>query len=462
MAAANSQILTVAQMRAAEQALIDGGTGVDALMARAGRGAAEWVWRLAWPRPVTVLCGPGNNGGDGYVIAEALRKRGLDVAVVAPLEPATDAARNARAAYNGAMLDAPDGRHGGTLVDCLFGSGLTRPLSGDLLALLNALAKAHAHRIAVDLPSGVDSDSGELLNEGLPDYDLTVALGAWKFAHWLMPASAKMGERHLVEIGVDHIAGAALLIERPKLAAPAADAHKYTRGLAVIVAGAMPGASLLAAEAAMHGGAGYVRLAADEPPQAAPAELVVQPEALRDSRADAALVGPGLGRDEAARRRLGEALARHLPLVLDGDALALLAPRTLAGRGAPLLLTPHEGELSALATAFGIFAQGKLAVARELARATGAVVVAKGPDTAIVAPDGRVAIARQAPSWLSTAGTGDVLAGLAVSRLATGAPPFAAACEAVWLHGEAARLAGPAFAVPQLIGKISTAYSTCM
>jgi hydroxyethylthiazole kinase-like uncharacterized protein yjeF len=462
MAEPSNQILTVAQMRGAEQALIERGSSVDALMQLAGEGAADWAWRLAWPRPVTVLCGPGNNGGDGYVIAEALRRRGLEVAVVAPLDPATDAARNARAAYHGAVSGAADGRHGGTLVDCLFGSGLTRALSGDLLEMLRTLAAAHHHRIAIDLPSGVDSDRGEPLNEGLPEYDLTVALGAWKFAHWLMPAAAKMGERHLVEIGVDPLAQSARLLGRPKLAAPDVQAHKYTRGLAVVVAGALPGAALLAARGAMHGGAGYVRFAADEPPAAAPAELVVQPDALRDHRVDAALIGPGLGRDERARRTLEDALSRDLPLVVDGDALMLLTPRMLAEREAPAILTPHEGELGTLADAFDITAQGKLAVARGLARAARAVVMAKGSDTVIVAPDGRTAIARAAPSWLSTAGTGDVLAGLALSRLATGAEPFAAACEAVWLHGEAARLAGPAFAVPQLIDELSTAYSTCL
>ena len=282
MAVPSNQILSVAQMRGAEQALIDGGCSGDALMRRAGEGAAEWVWRLAWPRPVTVLCGPGNNGGDGYVIAAALRRRGLDVAVIAPLEPKTDAARNARAAHQGAVSAAPDGRHGGTLVDCLFGSGLTRALPDDLLGVLRDLAAVHPHRVAIDLPSGVESDSGRPLNDGLPPYDLTVALGAWKFAHWLMPAAATMGSRQLVPIGVGEVPEAARLLARPALRAPAADAHKYTRGLAVVVAGAMPGAALLAARAAMHSGAGYVRLAADEPPAATPAELVVLAYAWSD------------------------------------------------------------------------------------------------------------------------------------------------------------------------------------
>src|ERR1700712_310013 len=175
------QILTVAQIRGAEQALIDAGNSVDALMQTAGRGAADYIWRIAARRPVTVLCGPGNNGGDGYVIAEALRERGGAVTVVAAIEPKTDAARNARALYQGAVL-SPDARaHGQVLVDCLFGSGLTRPLSEAHAALLGELAENHPYRIAIDLPSGVDSDTGAALNDSLPDYHLTVALGAWKF-----------------------------------------------------------------------------------------------------------------------------------------------------------------------------------------------------------------------------------------------------------------------------------------
>ena len=462
MTGPSDQILTVAQMRAAEEALIDGGSSVDELMQVAGHGAAEWAWRLAWPRHVTVLCGPGNNGGDGYVIAESLRRRSLEVAVVAPIEPHTDAARKARADYEGLVLAASGGRHGGVLVDCLFGSGLTRPLSGELLAVLGELAGTHPHRIAVDLPSGVESDSGQPLNEDLPDYDLTVALGAWKFAHWLMPAAARMGARKLVPIGAADEPGAARLLAKPRLAAPPPGAHKYSRGLAVVVAGDMPGAAVLAAQAAMHGGAGYVKLAADSPPVLRPPELVVQRHALRDSRADSVLVGSGLGRGEAARRALGETVERQLPTVFDGDALALLDAEMLALHSAAKILTPHEGELTALARHFGIAAQGKLAVARELADATGAVVVAKGPDTLVAAPGGRVTIVPPAPSWLSTAGTGDVLAGLVLSRLAGGSEAFDAACEAVWLHGEAARLAGPVIAAPDLIHNLSTAYATCL
>jgi ADP-dependent NAD(P)H-hydrate dehydratase / NAD(P)H-hydrate epimerase len=223
MPRASDQILSVAQMRAAEDALIAAGTSVDALMQIAGRGAAEWVWRISGGRSVTVLTGPGNNGGDGWVIAEAIRERGGDVAVIAAAEPATAAAKLARSLYRGEVRDAGAKLHGEVLVDCLFGSGLTRPLSAEHTALLSRLAAAHDKRVAIDLPSGVDSDLGQPLNLGLPGYDLTVALGAWKFAHFLMPAAAGMGALRLVEIGVPAVAGAAEAIVQPRFAAPGAD-----------------------------------------------------------------------------------------------------------------------------------------------------------------------------------------------------------------------------------------------
>ena len=426
-------------MQAAEQALVDAGTSVDELMQVAGRGAAEWVWRVAAGRAVTVLCGPGNNGGDGYVIAEVLRGRGLAVQVVAPAAPKTEAAKHARRAYRGTSLSSGKDAQGQVLVDCLFGSGLARPLSAEHALLLRDLAARHPLRIAVDLPSGVASDSGELLNERLPDYRMTLALGAWKFAHVRLPARRIMGDLQLVPIGVDAVAGAAQLIARPKLAPPAADAHKYTRGLCAVVGGAMPGAALLASEAAMRAGAGYVKLLAHRAPAAAPAALVVDErplgEALGDSRIAVLLIGPGLGRGHEAQDRLQLVLATGRPLVLDADALGLLKPGMIPA-GLPALATPHDGELESLCRSFAVVAQGRQARAQALAQTSGMVVLAKGPDTLLATPDGRLAWAPPAPSWLSVAGTGDVLAGIAASRMANGRPPFEAGCEAEqkWLR----------------------------
>ncbi|MXP43476.1 NAD(P)H-hydrate dehydratase [Allopontixanthobacter sediminis] len=459
-------VLTVSEMRAAEQALIDAGTDVHELMQRAGRGAAEWVWRIAAGRAVTVLCGPGNNGGDGYVIAETLRARGLPVLVVAPIEPATEAAHRARGGYVGDVTASSEGVSGQVLVDCLFGSGLSREISADLANPLKALASTHAYRIAVDLPSGIESDRGTLFGPAI-EYHLTLALGAWKRAHFLMPAASRMGALRLVDIGVDRSAGHAHRIMRPRLSAPAADAHKYRRGLLAIVGGAMPGAALLSAEGAMHSGAGYVKLLSEHSHPGAPADLVLDSrdlaKALSDARINALLVGPGLGRDDDATDRLKEALRRDLPTVLDADGLAILQPGWLGARTKPLVLTPHEGELAALEKAFGLDgAGGKVDRAAALAKATGAVVVAKGADTLVASPEGRIAFADRSSSWLSTAGTGDVLAGIMASRLANGAPPFSAACEAVWLHAEAARQAGAAFTAMELALCVKGAYAATL
>lgn len=462
----SNQILTAAQMRGGEAALIAAGTSVDELMLRAGQGAADWVWRIGGGRPVTVLTGPGNNGGDGWVIAEALRQRGGKVAVLAAHEPATPAARNARAAYQGPELSRDETPHSEILVDCLFGSGLTRPLSDEDAALLNRLAASHHKRVAIDLPSGIETDTGQPLNQGLPTFDLTVALGAWKFAHFLMPGAATMGALRLVGIGVEDQAGAAQLVTRPHFHAPPAASHKYTRGLLGVVGGAMPGAALLAARAAEGAGAGYVKLLGQACP-ALPPDLVrdTQPlaDALTDRRLGALLVGPGLGRDGTAREALALVLAQPCPVLLDADALVLLGASQLAERQAPLIATPHEGELAMLERSFALDGAGSKADrARALAGASGMVVVAKGADTVIAAPDGRLALAARGSSWLSTAGTGDVLAGAMASRLASGADAFDAACQAVWLHAEAARRCGAAFTAGQLAEQVRCAYAACL
>lgn len=459
-----AQVLTADQMRAAEQALFDAGTSVSDLMEIAAGGAAEWIRRVAAGCSVTVLCGPGNNGGDGYVIARILRESGNAVTVIAPLGPATDAANEARRRWGGPVATADRGAQGDVFVDCLFGSGLTRPLVPEHALLLRDLAARHRLRVAVDVPSGIASDSGAVPNERLPRFDLTLALGAWKFAHWSLPGRALMGQMRLVPIGIAGVEGAARLVTRPTIAPPADDSHKYRRGLLAIVAGAMPGASLLAAAAAQHAGAGYVKLLAREADPRTPPDVVTDTaplnEALGDARIAAVLAGPGLGRDDPARAALGAALRQAAALVLDADALMLLDPGTLP-EGKPVLATPHDGELESLCRAFGVIAEGRRARALALARASGMVVLAKGPDSCVAAPDGRLALGTPASSWLSVAGSGDVLAGIAASRIATGADPFTAAAQALWLHGEAARRAGPAFTPSQLAERVPEALAAC-
>jgi len=456
------QVLTVAAMRAAEQGLIDAGATVESLMETAGHGAGAYVHRIAAGRAVTVLCGPGNNGGDGYVIARHVFERGVPVRVIAPTPPRTPAAIAARAAFAGTVIDGIPEKlpHGDVFVDCLFGSGLTRAVDPEPFALLTALATRHHHRIAIDLPSGVESDSGAVLNPDLPAFDLTISLGAWKHAHFAMPATELMGALRLIDIGVAAMPGAAGVLAMPHLGTPAADSYKYRRGLLTIIGGAMPGATTMAALAARHAGAGYLRLIAAVDPGVVPPDLVVvrgcPAQALADTRIAAVLVGPGLGRDAAARERLATALGAGKPTVVDADALMLLRPGQ--GGDTPKVLTPHAGELVALERAFGLSSEGlKRDRAVRLAAATGAVVVAKGPDTVIATPQAQVVVVPRASSWLSVAGTGDVLAGIIASRLAVTRDPLRAACEGVWLHGEAARLSGPAFAAADLAEAVRSA-----
>lgn len=457
---APDQILTAEQMQRAEQALIDGGESVETLMERAGAGAADWIWRLAAGRPVTVLCGPGNNGGDGYVIARNLAERGLDVSLVAPIPPKSEAAKIACAKWGGEPVTSADGA---VFVDCLFGTGLGRPLDGKLLSILQALARSHALCVAVDMPSGIDSDTGQHLNDHLPHYDLTIALGAWKRAHWLMPASAVMGARRLFDIGVGALQGAVQMVRRPSLGKPAPASHKYSRGLVGVVGGAMPGAAILASTAAQHAGAGYVKLAASHSHPALPVDVVLDESGdaaalLGDDRMGALLIGPGLGDDDTARHRLLDTLKAGLPLVLDADALTMLRPEMEIADAAKVLATPHEGELDRLCKAFGIVAGSKLEKAQALHESSGMTILAKGPDNILVGLHGTRFFPPTSP-WLSTAGTGDVLAGVCAARMATGRDPFHAAEEAVQLHAEAARLAGPSFTASELVDALPRAYA---
>lgn len=462
-------IVTADEMRHAEQSAIRAGISVEELMRRAGEGAAHWIWRLSGGRGATVLCGPGNNGGDGYVIARRLRELGAKVTVVAPLPPGTDAARSARAEWGDPVSEEWDEDGAEVFVDALFGTGLSRGLSLELQQLVHRLANRHVRSVAIDLPSGVSSDDGALFDD-IPSYDLGIALGALKPAHFLLPAAPHMRTLRTIDIGLGDIRHRAETLDRPQIDPPRADAHKYSRGLALVVGGAMPGASLLAARAAQGAGAGFVQLASDEA-RAVPHDIVQVDgdleHALSDERIDAALVGPGLGRDQDASRRLQRALAAGVPLVIDGDALRLITPSAtrFEREWDDNILTPHEGELQALEDHGGLEARGsKLDRVRRVADTYGAIVIAKGPDTVIASPDGHCVCAPPAPSWLSVAGSGDVLAGIALARLAVSEDreAFDAACDAVWLHAEAARSAGASFSAGELANQVASALSASL
>jgi hydroxyethylthiazole kinase-like uncharacterized protein yjeF len=453
-------VLTAAEMRAAEAEAIAAGTPARTLMERAGTAAAEAIWRFSGPLPTLVLCGPGNNGGDGYVIARRLAERGAQVRVAALAEPRGPDARSAREAWPGAVESLADAAPAPLVVDALFGTGLTRPLDETVVRRLGALAAAARVRVAVDLPSGVATDDGAILSP-VPGYDLTIAFATLKPSHLLQPAARHMGRIAVADIGIG-AESRLVVLGKPSLGRPGPDDHKYSRGYLLVVGGAMPGAAALAATAAAKAGAGYVALVGEG--GSVPNAVVRRPpdalaEALADPRVDAVLVGPGLGRDSAAWDRLGAAMSSPHPLVLDGDALWLLAERGCPSeRGAPIVSTPHRGEFRRLYGAEG----SKLAAARSAARRTGHTVVYKGSDTVIAGPDGEAAISPPGSPWLASAGTGDVLAGIVAAQCAAGLPAFEAACAGVWLHARSAELAGPGLVADDLPRFLAAAVASCL
>lgn len=452
-------ILTAAEMRAAEQRVIAAGTSVDALMERAGAAVAEAVWRVAGHAEVLITCGPGNNGGDGYVAARLLRDRGVPVRIAAAIPPKTEAARNAASRWNGPVEPLADAKRAPILVDALFGTGLARPLDDAVAEALARLGKSAHWRIAVDLPSGVATDDGAVLGP-VPRFDLTIALGALKSSHMLLPAAQLCGQVALADIGLGRIEAHIHRIGRPHLASPGCEANKYSRGKLVVLAGDMPGASQLAALAGQRAGAGYVELlgsGGDAPPHAL-VRRAWSERALEDERIAAVVAGPGLGRGRAGRARLDAALTAGHPLLLDADALTLIG-KSRHDRLKGHVLTPHWGEFVRL---FGDSGKDRLTQARAAAVRSGAIILLKGADSIVAHPDGRAAIAPLAPSWLASAGTGDVLAGIIGALLAQGLAPFEAAQAGLWLHAEAARLAGPMLIADDLIAHLPKAAAACL
>jgi hydroxyethylthiazole kinase-like uncharacterized protein yjeF len=451
---AGRPILGAEAMRAAEQVAIDGGTSVEQLMERAGAALAEAVYRFAGPIPALFLCGPGKNGGDGYVAARHLAERGVAVRIAALCEPKSEAAKRARNQWTGHTEELTASTTAAALiVDCLFGTGLSRGLNSVVSEQLSRLCGAALAKVTCDVPSGVDSDSGTELSE-VPAFDMTVTFGALKPAHLLYPAMHKCGRVVLGDIGID--AGTDWHeIERPKLPPLDPGGHKYDRGLVHALAGNMPGAIALAATAAAKAGAGYVRVSTSRNIEHLPAAIVqVDTAEVNDERIGCLLVGPGLG---DIPQVLTLALTSKAPKVVDADAITHLEePERLKGQDA--ILTPHDGEFRRL---FGEIDGSKPERALEGARRSGAVVVYKGPDTLVAAPDGRVAFRPPAPAWLASAGTGDVLAGVIAAMRARGMPAFEAACAGVWLQGRAAEIAGPQMIADDLAAAIPLAIALC-
>jgi ADP-dependent NAD(P)H-hydrate dehydratase / NAD(P)H-hydrate epimerase len=451
-------ILTAAEMADAEAAAVAAGTSVEVLMERAGIAAADAIWRYIGPLPVLVLCGPGNNGGDGYVIARALRERGAEVRVAALADPKSAAARVARERWGGAVDAIAEAAPAPLLIDALFGTGLARPLDDSVARRLCSLAGDARFAVAIDLPSGAATDDGTILSP-VADFDLTITFQTLKPSHLLQPAARHMGKVVVADIGI--AAESRLVrIARPPLRAPTPDDHKYRRGYVALAGGDMPGAIALAATAAARAGAGYVRLVTDSPSPAVP-RSVVQSGSLdilaEDERIGAIVAGPGLGHGDRAEAVMQAVFRGHAPLVLDGDALRWIGPDH--GQLDDAVLTPHEGEFEHL---FGSLNGSKVERALAAARRSAAVIVLKGADTVVATPDGRAAIAPPASPWLATAGTGDVLAGVLGTMLAQGMGRFEAACAAVWLHGRAAALAGPVLLADDLLDLLPAAVAECL
>jgi hydroxyethylthiazole kinase-like uncharacterized protein yjeF len=448
-------ILTADEMRAAEEAAVAAGTPVATLMERAGIAAAEAISRFAGPLPTLVLCGPGNNGGDGYVIARELKARGADVRVAILGEPTSEAAIRARASWNGEVGRLAEAKSAPLLVDALFGTGLTRPLEQVVAQRLANLAGKARLRVAVDLPSGAATDNGGLLSP-VPDYDLTVTFQTLKPSHLLQPAARHMGRIVVADIGI-HAHSRLSEIGAPELRAPGPDDHKYSRGYVAILAGEMPGAAALAGCAALRAGAGYVRLIGPFVP-GVPHALVQGPgtaeDLLGDERIGAVVLGPGLGKGAGSEHLLDVALTCGRPLVLDADALNLIAGRGLAVLGSLSqmpILTPHEGEFARL---FPDSEGSKIMRARAAAAASRSVIILKGADTVIAEPSGHAVIAPPAPAWLASAGTGDVLAGIVAAMRASIGTPYKAAIAGVWRHGRAAEAVGAGLIADDLLAAL--------
>jgi ADP-dependent NAD(P)H-hydrate dehydratase / NAD(P)H-hydrate epimerase len=474
-------LLTAAEMARADAATIAGGvSGID-LMEAAGAAVAEAARALVPDGPVLVLAGPGNNGGDGLVAARLLAACGRPVTVMLLGDPARlrgDAAL-ARDRWTGAILPAavplPEAA---VVIDALFGAGLDRPLDGLAAEMVFAANAAAAPVVAVDVPSGLHADSGRPLGACI-EAAATVTFFRRKPGHLLYPGRALCGRVHVADIGIparvlDKIAPQAWEnapdLWSAALRWPAWEAHKYRRGHALVVSGGMArtGAARLAAGAALRAGAGLVTLASPGGALAVNAAHLTAvmlrrcdgAEALAallgDPRFTSVALGPGLGTGDAERAMVAAAVASPAAAVLDADALTAFAdgPETLfealAARDAPAVLTPHDGEFARLFPDLGPETGPRTDRARAAAARAHAVVVLKGPDTVIAAPDGRLAINANAPPWLATAGSGDVLAGIITGLAAQGVPGWQAACAGVWMHGAAGTEAGPGLTAEDL------------
>ena len=459
-------LLSVAQMTEADRAAVAAGTPGSELMLNAGNAVVREIMRRWPPRAVTGLCGPGNNGGDGFVVAVALAQAGwpVRVALLGDRENLRGDARFHAARWSGGVeAVTPAAIDGAALVvDALFGSGLRRALDGPVVDTLRAVAQRELPLVAVDVPSGVMGDTGESV--GAAPATCTVTFARKKRGHALLPGRELCGDIVVADIGIPEAALESLSIDcwendpalwRALLPRAKSSGNKYTRGHALLCGGyPMTGAARMAARAAARVGAGLTTIAVPDVAwsvyASALTSIMVQPLApdgglarlLSDSRYTAFLIGPGAGVSDATRENALALLRTARPVLLDADAISVFASRAAelkqAIRG-PCVMTPHEGEFARVFDIRG----DKLSRARAAARQSGAIIVLKGADSVVAAPDGRAIINTNAPASLATAGSGDVLGGLILGLLAQGMDPYPAAAAGVWMHGAAAAAFGP-------------------
>ncbi|MDE2184809.1 MAG: NAD(P)H-hydrate dehydratase [Alphaproteobacteria bacterium] len=465
-----SEIVTVAEMYAADRYAAEHGVPSLTLMENAGAAVAGEICRRWRPKRVLILCGPGNNGGDGYVVARHLGAAGWDVRVAQiGRDGLKGDASHMSARWRGLSvpLTAAEVDDCELVVDALFGAGLQRPLEGVVRETVAALNARHKPVIAVDVPSGLHGDFGKPLDDVCVEAALTVTFFRKKPAHVLMTGRLRCGHVVLSQIGIPD---AALEVARPALAEngpeiwslprPGPLGHKYARGHTLIISGPAhaTGAARLAARGALRIGSGLVSVAS--PPGAIAVNaahltaIMVKPfdgapglaHLLEDKRYKAVAIGPGCGVGQGTRDLVGAVLNSDVAAVLDADALT-----SFSGDSGSLfqilrpssVLTPHDGEFTRVFPDLLAHSASRIEAARDAAARAGCLVLLKGPDTIIADPNGRVVVTTNAPPELATAGSGDVLSGFIAGLMAQGMESFQASCAAVWLHAEAAKVFGP-------------------